>query len=150
MEPEPDLHTGSDLKYRYRLRPKVPAPQHRIHANGGRNWFFFILASSKLTAVTIYNKDNFSSGSRSQLISAPPAHCFFLSFSWWQQTPQKKIYDDLLKYRENTCTGTKNKTITLRHLAYTPSSTQDADAVRRRWKMDLDVWQRGGSSEKPN
>ena len=37
--------------------------------------FFFILASSKLTAVNIYKKDNFgtNSGSMSQIISAPPA-----------------------------------------------------------------------------
>ena len=35
--------------------------------------FFFILASFKLTALNIYLKDNFSSGSRSQIILAPPA-----------------------------------------------------------------------------
>ena len=38
-------------------------------------WFFFILASSKLTLGNIYKKDNFGSvaGPRSQIISAPPA-----------------------------------------------------------------------------
>ena len=44
--------------------------------------FFFILASSTLTAVNIYLKDNFGAGSRAQIITAPPApapqHCFSL------------------------------------------------------------------------
>ena len=44
----------------------------------------------------------------------------------------------------------KKKAESATSLIYTPSPMQDADAVRRRWKMDLDVWQRGGSSEKPN
>ena len=43
--------------------------------------FFFILASSKLTAVNFYQKYNV--GSRSQIISAPPApapqHCYLAS-----------------------------------------------------------------------
>ena len=47
--------------------------------------FFFILASSKLTAENIYFRKSVGSGSRSQTISAPPApvpqHWFFLSFS---------------------------------------------------------------------
>ena len=47
--------------------------------------FFFIPTSSKLTAVNIYEKDNFGSDSRSKLILAPPAvqHWFsgrFLDF----------------------------------------------------------------------
>ena len=41
---------------------------------------FFILASSKLTLINIYCKDNFGSGSRFQIISASPSpapqHCF--------------------------------------------------------------------------
>ena len=47
--------------------------------------FFFIIASTKLTVINIYVKDNFGSGSRSQIIKAPqtlaPAlkHCFFHS-----------------------------------------------------------------------
>ena len=36
---------------------------------------------------------------------------------------------------------------THRHLAYTLSPMPDAVAVRWRWKMDLDVWQRGGYTE---
>ena len=46
--------------------------------------FFFILASSKLTAVHIYLKDNFGfgSGSRSQKISAPPAPAPKLCTEW--------------------------------------------------------------------
>ena len=44
-----------------------------ICLNGGRNTFFFILASLTLTAVHIYSKYNFCSGSRSEIISAPPA-----------------------------------------------------------------------------
>ena len=47
--------------------------------------FFFIIASTKLTVINIYVKDNFGSGSRSQIIKAPQTlalalkHCFFHS-----------------------------------------------------------------------
>ena len=46
--------------------------------------FFFILATSKRPAVNIYEKDNFDSGSRSQIISTPPSLapqlCFIQNF----------------------------------------------------------------------
>ena len=67
---------------------KLASPQHCYNStikNMSQFTFFFILASTKLTAINIYLKDNFSSGSRSQIILAPPTlaparqHWFFHS-----------------------------------------------------------------------
>ena len=54
----------------------VPYYNSSTIRNKSQRRFFFILASSKLTTVNIYKKDNFGSGS--QIISAQqaPQHCF--------------------------------------------------------------------------
>ena len=67
------------IKSSCHILPLKTGPYQKYHKKYSQWRFFFILASSKLCTVNIYLKDNFGSGSRSQIISALPAtapqHC---------------------------------------------------------------------------